>query len=149
MLKLQCFFYHNQKQFDLLGIHGKQRAINEMSDLSNFLWCIISPMWLLFLNTTVLLMAYSYAVGERRIKPVSDRYETFHGYLLSFRQKTTKFSCSRVRTRDLWFIKQVLYHRAIELFKVGGSSAMQLSNQSDTPEVLYNLFLRIKTGVPL
>ena len=27
----------------------------------------------------------------------------------------------------------------IELFKVGGSSAMQLSNQSDTPEVLYNL----------
>ena len=39
--------------------------------------------------------------------------------------------------------------RIIELFKVGGSSAMQLSNQSDTPEVLYNLFLRIKTGVPL
>ena len=39
--------------------------------------------------------------------------------------------------------------RTIELFKVGGSSAMQLSNQSDTPEVLYNLFLRIKTGVPL
>ena len=38
---------------------------------------------------------------------------------------------------------------AIELFKVGGSSAIQLSNQSDTPEVLYNLFLRIKTGVPL
>ena len=37
----------------------------------------------------------------------------------------------------------------IELFMVGGSSAMQLSNQSDTPEVLYNLFLRIKTGVPL
>ena len=37
----------------------------------------------------------------------------------------------------------------IELFKVGGSSAMQLSNQSDTSEVLYNLFLRIKTSVPL
>ena len=41
------------------------------------------------------------------------------------------------------------WYQTIELFKVGGSSAMQLSNQSDTPEVLYNLFLRIKTGVPL
>ena len=41
------------------------------------------------------------------------------------------------------------HHTTIELFKAGGSSAMQLSNQSDTPEVLYNLFLRIKTGVPL
>ena len=45
--------------------------------------------------------------------------------------------------------KRVKAQVAIELFKVSESSAMQLSNQSDTPEVLYNLFLRIKTGVPL
>ena len=38
---------------------------------------------------------------------------------------------------------------SIELFKVSESSAMQLSNQSDTPEALYYLFLRIKTDVPL
>lgn len=37
----------------------------------------------------------------------------------------------------------------IELFKVSESSTMQLSNQSDTSEVLYYLFLQIKTGVPL
>ena len=42
-----------------------------------------------------------------------------------------------------------IFCNTIEQFKVRGSSAMQLSNQSDTPEVLYNLFLRIKTGVPL
>ena len=43
----------------------------------------------------------------------------------------------------------MVWPMTIELFKVSESAAMQLSNQSDTPEVLYYLFLRIKTGVPL
>ena len=62
-------------------------------------------------------------------------------FLITLRELTT--------SAYFYFKKLELIYQIIELFKVSESSAMQLSNQSDTPEVLYYLFLRIKTGVPL